>query len=116
LVRLFYLSATQAKIRLFHLTIPQLAEMLRAQFSRPRAAAAGRTDGTTTVRPSAQRSSSPSVADDFTEAFIELKQYQRGEIKLQTLDEFLRMTMSYSIQLLAKSQARNSRSSINTLR
>lgn len=72
------------------LTLPQLAELLRTQFS-----ADERQQLVELIQqpqPKAQRPKKqlPSVADDLREAFIELKQYQRGEIQLQTLNDFLK--------------------------
>ena len=71
------------------LTIPQLAEMLHTQFSakeRQQLVKLMEQPKPKVKRPKKQL---PSVADDLREAFIELKQYQRGEIQLQTLDELL---------------------------
>ncbi|WP_210515613.1 hypothetical protein [Hymenobacter terricola] len=72
------------------LTLPQLAELLRTQFS-----AAERQQLVELLQqpvPKARRPKKPlpSVADDLREAFTELKQYQRGETQLQTLDDFLK--------------------------
>ena len=71
------------------LTIPQLAEMLRTQFSpqeRQQLVQLLEHPKPKAKRPKKQL---PSIADDLREAFTELKQYQRGEIQLQTLDELL---------------------------
>ncbi|GAA3972702.1 hypothetical protein [Hymenobacter antarcticus] len=71
------------------LTIPQLAEMLHQQFSakeRQQLVELMEIPKPNAKRPKKQL---PSVADDLREAFIELKQYQRGEKQLQTLDDFL---------------------------
>ena len=71
------------------LTIPQLAELIRTQFS-----AEERQQLAELVQPPTKtkrlKKELPSVADDLREAFLELKQYQRGEIQLQTLDDFLK--------------------------
>lgn len=71
------------------LTIPQLADLLRTQFTadeRQKLAELMLEQKPKAKKPKKQL---PSVAEDLREAFIELKQYQRGEIQLQTLDEFL---------------------------
>lgn len=70
------------------LTIHQLAEMLRTQFS-----AAERQQLVALVLAEPEDSpvaALPSVADDLREAFAELKRYQRGEIQLQSLDDVLK--------------------------
>ncbi len=64
------------------LTIPQLAALVRAQFSP--------TERQQLVELVSEPTALPSVADDLREAFAELKQYQRGELELQSLDDFLR--------------------------
>ena len=72
------------------LTLPQLAELLRTQFSadeRQQLVELIQQPPPKARRPKKQL---PSVADDLREAFIELKQYQRGEIQLQTLNDFLK--------------------------
>ena len=70
------------------LTIPQLAELIRTQFS-----AEERRQLAELVQPPTKKKrlkkELPSVADDLREAFLELKQYQRGEIQLPTMQEFL---------------------------
>ena len=71
------------------LTIPQLAEMLRTQFS-----PAERQELVDLVRPPKLKTRKsevqlPSVADDLREAVAELNRYKRGEIQLRTLDEVL---------------------------
>ena len=71
------------------LTIPQLADMLRQQFSAKERQQLVELMEQPTSKAKRPKKQLPSVADDLREAFIELKQYQRGEIKLQTLDEFL---------------------------
>ena len=72
------------------LTIPQLAEMLRQQFSAKERQQLVELMELPQPKVKRKKKQLPSVADDLREAFIELKQYQRGEIQLQTLDEFLK--------------------------
>ena len=69
------------------LTIPQLAELLRTQFSAEERQQLVELLQKPKRKP---KPALPSVADDLREAFIELKQYQRGEIQLQSLDDLLK--------------------------
>ena len=86
----FYLSDMSTLNLTIPLTIPQLAEMLRQQFSAKERQQLMELMELPQPKVKRQKKQLPSVADDLREAFIELKQYQRGEIKLQTLDEFLK--------------------------
>jgi hypothetical protein len=72
-----------------HLTIPQLADLRRTQFTadeRQKLAELMLEQKPQAKKPKEQL---PSVAEDLREAFIELKQYQKGEIQLPTMQEFL---------------------------
>ena len=86
----FYLSDMSTLNLTIPLTIPQLAEMLRQQFSAKERQQLVELMELPQPKVTRQKKQLPSVADDLREAFIELKQYQRGEIQLQTLDEFLK--------------------------
>lgn len=68
------------------LTIPQLAQMLRAQFS-----VAERQKLVELIQEveTPQEKTEESVADSLRTAIGELNQYKRGEITLPTLEEFL---------------------------
>ena len=71
------------------LTIPQLAELIRTQFSEEERRQLVELVHLPTKAKKLKKEL-PSVADDLREAFLELKQYQRGEIQLQTLDDLLK--------------------------
>lgn len=65
------------------LTIPQLAEMLRQQFS------AKERQQLVKLIEEPKDSNQESVAESLRQAIGELNQYKRGEITLPTLEEFL---------------------------
>lgn len=70
------------------LTIPQLAEMLRTQFS-----AKERQQLVKLIeepQPKLPKPQQPSVADDLREAFLELKEMRAGRKQLQSLEDFLK--------------------------
>ena len=74
------------------LTIPQLAELIRTQFSAEerRQLAELVREPTPANSPSEEALEEPfSLADSLREAIHELNQYKRGEITLPTLEEFL---------------------------
>ncbi len=69
------------------LTIPQLAEMLRAQFS-----PAERQQLVDLVKPSkpkTRKSNPPSVADDLREAFVEIEEERQGKKQFRNLADVL---------------------------
>ena len=68
------------------LTIPQLADMLRTQFSPQERQQLMLLMQEPKV---SQEVDEESVADSLRQAIVELNQYKRGEITLQTLEEFL---------------------------
>ncbi|UYZ64303.1 hypothetical protein [Hymenobacter weizhouensis] len=76
-----------------HLTIPltisQLADLLRQQFTADERQKLAELMLEQKPKAKRQKKQLPSVREDVLEALRELKQYQRGEIQLQTLDEFL---------------------------
>ena len=68
------------------LTIPQLAEMLRQQFSPKEREQLMKLMREPKVSKAKEEES---IADSLRVAIIELNQYKRGEIALPTLEEFL---------------------------
>ena len=69
------------------LTIPQLAALLRTQFT-----TAERQELVNLMRepPAAEAVTAlPTIADDLRAAITELKQAERGEVELQSFDDFL---------------------------